>query len=84
VLPIANMTPGGRGFYLPVSFEVFFPAAGDNTARFINQTRFTAGIGYRLTSGWRLETSYNWIQFRTDVRDEFVTTAHMIRIQIKG
>jgi len=84
VLPIGDMTPGGKGFYLPVSFEVFFPAAGDNVARFINQTRFTVGIGYQLTSGWRLEISYNWIQFKTDARDEFVTTAHMIRIQIKG
>jgi hypothetical protein len=84
VLPIADKKPGGEGFYLPVSFEVFFRGAGDIPARFINQTRFTVGLGYQLNSGWRLETSYNWIQFRPDAGDEFATIAHMFRIQIKG
>jgi hypothetical protein len=84
VLPLGEMKPQGKGFYAPVSFEVFFRGAGDIPARFINQTRFTVGIGYRLISGWRLQTSYNWIQLRSVARSEFETTAHMIRIQIKG
>jgi hypothetical protein len=84
VLPIAGKKPAGKGFYIPLSFEVFFRAAGDIPARFIDQTRFWIGIGYQLGSGWKLETSYSWIQLRNDTQEGFASTTHLIRIQIKG
>jgi hypothetical protein len=83
VLPLADKKPLGPGFYLPFSVEAFFRAGGDIPARFINQTRLAIGIGYQFSSGWKLETSYNWVSFRQDVGEGFATTAHLIRIQIK-
>jgi hypothetical protein len=84
VLPLGNKQPGGAGLYLPVSAEVFFTAAGDTPARFINQTRFAVGVGYRLNPCWRIEFTYNSVRLRTDASDNFTTQIHLVRIQIKG
>jgi hypothetical protein len=81
---LANKDPQGPGFYLPVSYEVFFRAAGDIPARFINQARFTVGIGYQFNPSWRMELHYYNVQFREDAGSSFATTAHLFRIQIKG
>jgi len=83
-LPITSEKSTGRGIYLPLQYEWFMDAAGDVPARFINQNRFVAGFGYRLSSKWRFELQYTLVLFRESARDGFEPFAHVFRFRVLG
>jgi hypothetical protein len=74
----------GRGIYVPVAVELFLNAAGDEIVRFINQSRFVAGVGYRMNDSWRIELNYTGIFIKIDATEGFQNPIHVFRIQIKG
>lgn len=75
---------GPKTFYIPISFELLMDSAGDLNARFINASRFVAGLGYRISDHWRIELNYTRILVRLDASDPLRSRFHVLRIQIKG
>jgi hypothetical protein len=71
---------GGRIFM--ADWEWFIPL-GDTTERFASRQRIRAGLAFRRSYNWRLETLYIWNRSRNTLDEPFSTSDNIISVNVK-
>jgi hypothetical protein len=67
---------------LMLDWEWFIPL-GDATERFASRQRVRAGLAFRRSYNWRLETLYIWNKSRNTIDEPFSTSDNIVSITLK-
>ena len=70
-----------RSFYLKAMWELFIPFDKSATELFVNNQRFYAALGQRVSDRFRYELYYIWQKSREFVDDGFETSENIIRLR---
>lgn len=70
-----------KSFYIKGMWELFVPFDKSATELFVNNQRFYAALGQRVSDRFRYEIFYIWQESREFVDDGFETSENIIRLR---
>lgn len=76
-----SLTDDGAHYFL-ADWEWFIPL-DDPEERFASRQRVRAGLGWRRSVHWRIETLYIWSRSRDTIDEGFTTSDHIIDFRVK-
>jgi len=80
--PINKPTMQNKTFYIPMSFELFANAGGENVELFQNRNRAMIGLGYVLKSNWIAEFEVTFQRSRNTTLDDFILSDRIFRFKM--
>jgi len=70
-----------KSFYALANTEFFIPLGSQSTERYINNNRFVAGIGHRLSGKFRYELHYILQRSRNYSHEDLNGSEHILRLR---